>query len=147
MRAPQVRKILANIPIGEEQRVDLGPGDTPRSLRNYFLVIAKLEGYTITTKQYSDYVKVQVHSLNVSESKAKKKIASKLGNTYGRPKNSNDFNWPCLELSKLASYPADLLFRIDMTPQPVAGAGHKPPGFNRGNTNGFKCKHTEEEDY
>lgn len=146
MRAPQVRKILSSIPFGKTCRVELGPDDTPRSLRNYFLVIAKLEGYSISTQQHSDHVDVCVHNFVMPEGKKEKKQKSVEGFHYGRPKNPNDFNWPCLELSKLASYPPELLFRIDMTPKPIAGNTVKPVGFNRGNTNGFKRKH-QEEDY
>lgn len=145
MRAPQVRKILASIPTGQSQRVELGPGDTPRTLRNYFLVIAKLEGYVITTQQHSNHIQVQVNDYNMPVAKKPRKSESELGTTYGRPKNPNDFNWPCLELSKLAEYPPEVLFRIDMTPKPIAGNTVKPVGFNRGNTNGFKRKHHEED--
>lgn len=146
MRAPQVRNILSSIPIGESKRVELGPGDTPRTLRNYFLVIAKLDGYVITTRQYDSHISVHVSDYITVETKNKRHRSGRLdGITYGRPKKENDFNWPCLELSKLASYPPELLFRIDMTPRPIAGNTVKPVGFNRGNTNGFKRKHTEED--
>lgn len=145
MKAPQVRNILESIPIGETKRVGLGPGDTPRTLRNYFLVIAKLEGYVITTQQHSDHIKVLVTDFIEPDKKKKSRQGTNQGTQYGRPKNTNDFNWPCLELSKLASYPSELLLRIDMTPQPIAGHTVKPVGFNRGNTNGFKRKHHEED--
>lgn len=144
MKAPQVRNVLASIPIGETKRVGLGPGDTPRTLRNYFLVIAKLEGYVITTQQHSDHIKVRVTDFIEPDKKKKPRPGNNEGTLYSRPKNPNDFNWPCLELSKLATYPAELLLRIDMTPKPIAGHTLKPVGFNRGNTNGFKRKHAEE---
>lgn len=145
MRAPQVRSHLINMPFGKQCRVELGPGDTPRTLRNYFLVIAKLEGFEISTQQHDNHISVTVHAYSPKEGSKRKKIMNGTGTQYGRPKNPNDFNWPCLELSKLASYPPELLFRIDMTPQPIAGQGQKPPGFNRGNKNGFKRKHYEDD--
>ena len=145
MRAPQVRKILSGIPVGTSQRVELSPGDTPRTLRNYFLVIAKLEGYTINTQQHSDHILVRVNDYTMPIAKKVKRSDCTESLHYSRPKNPNDFNWPCLELSKLAKYPPELLFRIDMTPKPIAGNTVKPVGFNRGNTNGFKRKHHEED--
>lgn len=143
MRASDVRRHLSTSPVGKPVRINLGAGDTPRTLRNYFLVIAKNEGYQITTKQAVDHVVLTVHGYD--ESTAKSKTKKHTSGTWARTHNPNDFNWPVLELSKLASYPPELLFRIDMTPRPIAGQHTKPTGFNRGNSNGFKRKRKEEQ--
>lgn len=130
MKATEVRRHLNSIPIGENQRIELTPGDTPRSLRNYFLVIAKLDGFVIRTHQFDDYIVVSMKEYNPENKKEKSKNIGVNG--YYRRNNPMDFHWPSLRLSDLASN-LEHAFRLDLTPRPIVGNDMRPPTYNRAN--------------
>lgn len=134
MKAEQIRFILGGIIHGNTQRVDLTKGDTPRSLRNYFLVIAKNEGYQVQTSQHEDHILVTVFGKGPPKSEQ-----DKIGNNgFYRKKNSKDFNWPARTLVGLAQ-DLDAAFRINLTPKPRVGSGS--PETNAGGRRPAKYEH------
>lgn len=117
MQADEVRKHLASLLVGEPKVITLGPHDTPKAVRNYFLVIAKNEGYVIQTRQREGDVLVTLTGRTTPENK--KPIREGL-NGYYRRNRPEDFNYPALSLRNIEGM-LKQMDRIDMSPKPRVG--------------------------
>lgn len=123
MKADEVRTHLASLIVGEPKVIKLGPRDTPKAVRNYFLVIAKPDGYVIQTRQRDNDVVVTL----IEEQKTEIKPHHKDGvNGYYRKNKVQDFNWPVACLNKVDDL-LSRLDRIDITPKPLVGNEYKTP--------------------
>lgn len=123
MKADEVREHLASLIVGQPKTIKLGAHDTPKAVRNYFLVIAKLEGYKINTKQNDNDVLVTL--LDTFDVVPKKEVVEGL-NGYYRKNQKEDFNWPVPRLTDVAGLLA-LIGRLDLTPKPRIGGDYKTP--------------------
>lgn len=117
MRADEVRAHLASLIVGEPKAIKLGAHDTPKAVRNYFLVIAKNEGYVIQTRQRNDDVLVILIGRTVPEDK--KPVREGI-NGYYRRNRPDDFNYPALSLRDVDGMLRQM-DRIDMSPKPRVG--------------------------
>lgn len=116
MRADEVRAYLESLIVGEPKAIKLGPYDLPKAVRNYFLVIAKTEGYTIMTKQRDNDVLVTLTGRAEPEEKPVKEGI----NGYYRRNKPDDFTYPVLRLTDVAGL-LKRMERVDMSPKPRVG--------------------------
>lgn len=123
MKAEEVRAHLATLIVGQPKLIELGPYDTPKAVRNYFLVIAKLEGYVISTRQHQDNVLVTLTATFVPD--GKKSTADGI-NGYYRKNKAQDFCWPAITLQNVEGM-IELASRIDLSPKPRAGIDSPSP--------------------
>lgn len=122
MKAEEVREHLASLIVGEPKEITLGPYDISKAVRNYFLVIAKLEGYVIRTKQSDDKVLVTL----VGHTEPEVKEPSVGINGYYRKNKTQDFGWPVATLTNVEEL-LNRIDRIDLTPKPIVGGDYKTP--------------------
>lgn len=122
MKAEEVREHLASLIVGKPKEITLGPYDISKAVRNYFLVIAKLEGYVIRTKQSDDKVLVTL----VKRTKPEVKEPVTGVNGYYRKNKTQDFGWPVATLTDVNEL-ISRVERIDLTPKPRVGGDYKTP--------------------
>lgn len=123
MKADEVREHLASLSVGESKTLTLGIRDTAKAVRNYFLVIAKLDGYKIKTQQTPHGVVITF--LGTFDTKPKKDPTEGVNVSY-RKKHEQDFYWPVAQLGNVESMLAQMS-RIDMTPKSIVGDYYKKP--------------------
>lgn len=117
MRADEVRAHLESLLVGEPKAIKLGPYDLPKAVRNYFLVIAKTEGYVIQTKQRDNDVLVTLTGRTEPE---EKKVVREGINGYYRRNKPDDFNYPVLRLTDVNGM-LKRMQQVDMSPKPRVG--------------------------
>lgn len=122
MKAEEVRGHLASLSVGRPKKIELGVYDNPKAVRNYFLVIAKNEGYIIRTQHNDGGVSVML--LGRKDPETKPVMAE--NNGYYRKNKTQDFGWPVARLTNVQDL-IERMERVKLTPKPIAGGDYHTP--------------------